>query len=153
MLDRDKTVLVVIDFQEKLLPTIPVTDEILPKAIKLIRFAQELGIPILWTEQYPRGLGRTVPEIAAELESMTAIEKTSFGCMGDAGFARPAGLILHTRPNAFAYEERDFFNGVFCVGRPFHYGLLLFWFRFTLRKPFQRPMKIRPLVFSRGSCP
>lgn len=88
MLDRNKTVLVVIDFQEKLLPTIPVADEVLPQAIKLIRFARELAIPILWTEQYPQGLGNTAPEIAAELEGLTAIEKTSFGCMGDAGFAR-----------------------------------------------------------------
>ena len=88
MLDRQNAVLVVVDFQEKLLPTIPVTDAILPQAIKLIRFARELDIPILWTEQYPRGLGATVPEIATELEGLAAIEKTSFGCMGDAGFVR-----------------------------------------------------------------
>jgi nicotinamidase-related amidase len=88
MLDRQKAVLVVVDFQEKLLPTIPVTDAILPQAIKLIRFARKFDIPILWTEQYPRGLGSTVPEIATELEGLTPIEKTSFGCMGDVGFER-----------------------------------------------------------------
>ena len=86
MLHRDTTVLVVIDFQERLMPKIPVAEPVLGNAVKLIRFARELALPILLTEQYPKGLGRTVPEIAAELEGVVPIEKTAFGCMGDSAF-------------------------------------------------------------------
>ncbi|HRK36215.1 MAG TPA: hydrolase [Candidatus Hydrogenedentes bacterium] len=87
MLDRDSATLVVIDFQEKLLPKIHDADAIGSQAIKLIRFARELGMPILWTEQYPKGLGHTVEPIAAELGGETPIEKTVFGCIAAPGFA------------------------------------------------------------------
>jgi len=87
MLDRDAVALVVIDFQEKLLPKILGADAVAEQGTKLIRFARELGIPILWTEQYPKGLGRTVAPVAAELESIVPIEKTAFGCLGDKAFA------------------------------------------------------------------
>jgi nicotinamidase-related amidase len=86
MLNRDSAVLVVIDFQEKLLPKIPVADALIPSAVRLIRFARELGLPILWTEQYPKGLGPTVDAIAGRLAGNTAMAKTSFGCFGDPGF-------------------------------------------------------------------
>lgn len=88
MLDRSTVALVVIDYQEKLLPKISGADAVAEQAIKLIRFARELEIPILWTEQYPKGLGHTVEPVAAELNGITAIEKTAFGCLGDPGFAQ-----------------------------------------------------------------
>lgn len=87
MLDRNTTTLVVIDYQEKLLPKIVNADAVSAQAIKLIRFARELDIPILWTEQYPKGLGHTVETVASELSGLTPIAKTAFGCLGDPGFA------------------------------------------------------------------
>jgi nicotinamidase-related amidase len=86
MLDRDAVSLVVIDYQEKLLPKIRCADEVSAQAIKLIRFARELDIPVLWTEQYPKGLGRTVLPIAEELTGISVFEKTAFGCLGDPAF-------------------------------------------------------------------
>ena len=86
MLNRDSAVLVVIDFQEKLLPKIPVADALIRAAVKLIRFTRELALPILWTEQYPKGLGATVDAIAGRLAGHSAMAKTSFGCFGDPGF-------------------------------------------------------------------
>ena len=65
MLDRSDTVLVVIDFQEKLLPKILGAENITAQAIKLIRFARGLDLPVLWTEQYPKGIGPTVETIAS----------------------------------------------------------------------------------------
>ena len=88
MLDRDAVALVVIDYQEKLLPKIRDADAVSGQAIKLIRFARELSIPTLWTEQYPKGLGHTIGPIAAELTGVTPIEKTAFGCLGDPAFAQ-----------------------------------------------------------------
>ncbi|MDQ1257870.1 MAG: hypothetical protein QG656_2478 [Candidatus Hydrogenedentes bacterium] len=86
MLDRAKTALLVVDFQEKLLPKITHADDIVPQAIRLIRFAHELELAVLVTEQYPKGLGRTVQPIVDELRGAVTIEKTAFGCFGDRGF-------------------------------------------------------------------
>ncbi|MCP4641659.1 MAG: hydrolase [bacterium] len=86
MIRRDGIVLLVIDFQDRLLPKIPVASAIIPQVKRMVRFCRELKIPILWTEQYPKGLGGTVNDVACELKGMDPIEKTAFGCMGDAGF-------------------------------------------------------------------
>ena len=87
MLDVSSAVLVVIDFQEKLLPKIARHEEVLRRALRLIRAVRLMGLPILWTEQYPKGLGRTVVPAAEALEGLTPIEKTAFGCMGSEGFS------------------------------------------------------------------
>ena len=73
MLDKAKAALVVIDFQDGLLPAIPVASSIVPQAAKLIRCCRELGVPVLWTEQYPKGLGRTTKLVADALEGLTPI--------------------------------------------------------------------------------
>lgn len=86
MIERKNVTLLVIDYQEKLLPKIHNADAVVAQAVRLIRFARELDIPILLTEQYPKGLGRTVDAIAKELDGIAPIEKTSFGCLGDDGF-------------------------------------------------------------------
>lgn len=90
MLERINAVLVVIDYQEALLAKIPSADVILPVGAKLIRFAKELDIPVLWTEQYPKGLGPTSAVIAHALDGGAPIEKLSFGCFGEGNFARAA---------------------------------------------------------------
>jgi len=87
MLDRKKAALVVIDFQDKLLSKIQHHESITPKVVNLVRFARELGLPVLWTEQYKKGLGPTNDAIAKELDGIPAIEKMAFGCLGDPNFA------------------------------------------------------------------
>ena len=91
MLDRNAVALVVIDYQEKLLPKINGADAVSEQGIKLIRFARGLDIPVLWTEQYPKGLGHTVGPIASELAGIAPIEKTAFGCLGEPAFAQALG--------------------------------------------------------------
>ena len=86
MIDRENTALIVIDYQDKLLTKIEVSKKIVKKTIKLIRFAKELEIPVLLTEQYPAGLGNTFKEIASQLEGNAPLEKMAFGCFGDDGF-------------------------------------------------------------------
>ncbi len=90
MLTRDNVALVVIDFQDGLLPTIPRADAVMTLAVKLIRFARLLELPILWTEQYPKGLGVTNERIAKELDGVPAMAKVAFGCFGDAAFEQAA---------------------------------------------------------------
>jgi len=77
--------LVVIDMQEKLLPLIRGWREVLTNVIKLVKTAKVLEIPIVATEQYPKGLGRTVPELV-ELLGVRPLEKTTFSCFGAKGF-------------------------------------------------------------------
>jgi nicotinamidase-related amidase len=87
MLDRDKAALIVIDFQDKLLSKIQRHESIVPKTVNLVRFARELALPVIWTEQYKKGLGPTNETIAKELEGIPALEKMAFGCLGDSNFA------------------------------------------------------------------
>ncbi len=79
------SVLVVIDVQDKLFPLMQQRDLLAARIATLMRGADALGIPILLTEQYPQGLGHTVPELAA-IGSPRLIEKTTFSCLGDEAF-------------------------------------------------------------------
>lgn len=79
--------LVVIDMQERLVPAMLAPANTLKNAALLITAAREVGVPTLLTEQYPEGLGRTKPEIAAVAENAPIFEKLHFSCMEDSGFA------------------------------------------------------------------
>ena len=86
-LDSDQAVLVVIDVQERLVPAMKekISKKIISNIELLLEGAKQLGIPVVTTEQYPRGLGHTVAELA-EACGDTVIEKASFGCCGEAKF-------------------------------------------------------------------
>lgn len=75
----DDSAVLVIDVQERLMPTIADRAKLARNCSILLRAANELAIPALVTEQYVRGLGRTVPEVAQSLANPAArIEKTRF---------------------------------------------------------------------------
>ena len=100
LISREGAALVVIDVQEKLLPKIADGERTVANIIKLIRFSKICGMPIILTEQYPKGLGKTVKEIKDEIPDIVTMEKTSFSCFGAQGFkdalakARISTLIL-----------------------------------------------------------
>ena len=78
-LNKNQCLLLCIDYQERLLPKIHMANEITRNAVIMIRAARVLSIPIIVTEQYPEGLGRTVNDIVEALgEYYRPIEKTSF---------------------------------------------------------------------------
>lgn len=78
-LHPDTTVLIVIDIQEHLVPTIIDRDRLVTNSAIMLRVASELGIPYFVTEQYPKGLGRIVEEIdTAMTDPSRRVEKTSF---------------------------------------------------------------------------
>ncbi len=83
-LDSESTLLMVIDFQEKLCKAMD--REILAKQAGnvsvLLEAARELGVPVLATEQYPAGLGETLPELKEKIPN-APLEKMSFSCCGD----------------------------------------------------------------------
>ena len=86
-LDAEKAVLVVIDVQERLVPAMPedIYLRLRNTVAMLVEVAGLLGLPVVTTEQYPKGIGHTVPELAAACNE-TVIEKVSFGCCGEEAF-------------------------------------------------------------------
>src|SRR5580765_8200054 len=85
---RAKAGLVVIDIQERLLPSIFESERVIRNTVKLIKGARVLGIPVLVTEQYKKGLGATTPAVAAEIAGFTQMEKVAFSACGAAGFEK-----------------------------------------------------------------
>jgi len=86
-LDRSKTVLLVIDVQEKL--SRAMDQQVLEKATRnisiLLDAAAEMEIPVVATEQYVKGLGETVPALKEKFPQ-AALEKMTFSCCGGDGF-------------------------------------------------------------------
>ena len=87
-LERTKAALVVVDIQSRLTPAMP--PDTLARVLKytraLLGAAKELGLPVLATEQYPKGLGPLVPEVR-ELLPSPPLEKVHFSCGADPAFA------------------------------------------------------------------
>jgi nicotinamidase-related amidase len=81
-LEAERTVLVVIDIQEKLLPPIFQREQLLRNSALLIRLARILQMPVLMSTQYAKGLGDTVPQIRSLLPDVAAIDKQMFSCFG-----------------------------------------------------------------------
>jgi nicotinamidase-related amidase len=82
-LDRKQAQLLVVDMQEKLLPSIAEHAAVTSQAERMIRAATILQLPITVSEQYPRGLGRTVPAILAAAEGAARCEKLTFSFCAD----------------------------------------------------------------------
>ena len=85
-LEAEHCALVVIDIQEKLLPPIFQTEQLVRNAQLLIRAAGILKIPALVSTQYAKGLGGTVPDVASLLQGSEPIDKTLFSCFGSDAF-------------------------------------------------------------------
>ena len=94
-LPRQGTTLVVVDVQERLAPAMPapVYRQVLANIQLLRQAAGLLDLPVLTTEQYPRGLGPTV----AELRGGQTVEKITFGCCGEPAFLKALSALLTRR--------------------------------------------------------
>ena len=80
---RDSTALLVVDIQERFIPVIHDGKAVGENSVVAIRAARELGLPVLTTEQYPKALGVTVPEVVAVLgDAYEPHEKTAFSACG-----------------------------------------------------------------------
>ncbi|MFH1328238.1 MAG: hydrolase [Candidatus Bathyarchaeota archaeon] len=86
LISREKTALVIIDVQEKLLQLVSEKEKLVKNIVKLIKFAEIINIPIILTEQYPKGLGLTVKAIRKTLTGVSPIAKTSFNCFASKEF-------------------------------------------------------------------
>lgn len=114
-LDRDRAALVVIDVQEGFRKAIPGFDAIAAATATMVRGAATLGLPIIVTEQYPKGLGATVEEVAAHLpDGAEPLAKTVFSAAAADGFdlagreqAIVCGIETHVCVNQTSLELLD----------------------------------------------
>ncbi|MFA5073739.1 MAG: isochorismatase family protein [Nitrospirota bacterium] len=85
-LDENNAVLLIIDVQERLVPAMPKKELVIKNSLHLIELATMMNIPIIVTEQYPKGLGKTVSEIQSALPQYQPIEKKTFCCCREPEF-------------------------------------------------------------------
>ena len=85
LIQRDRSLLLVVDIQEKLAPAIADGPSAVSNALKLIAAANRLAIPLFLSEQYVRGLGQSLPEIRNAAVNAHIFEKTSFSCPAEPG--------------------------------------------------------------------
>jgi nicotinamidase-related amidase len=114
-LDPNRTTLVVVDVQEAFRKAIPDFDRIAGAIATLIEGASIIGVPVVLTEQYPKGLGETVPEVAEHLpEGTEPLEKVVFSAaeaedfdLGGRDQALVCGVETHVCVNQTALDLLD----------------------------------------------
>ena len=88
LVQRGRSALAVIDMQERLMPAIADADAVTRAAGILIEAARHLEVPVVVTEQYPKGLGPTVETIAGRLPNgARVVEKMTFSAARNLDFA------------------------------------------------------------------
>jgi nicotinamidase-related amidase len=88
LIEAARSHLLVVDLQERLLPAIPASPQAVPRSLVLIAAAEQFGVPVSVTEQYPKGIGPSVAAIREALPASATIhEKISFAASGNEAFA------------------------------------------------------------------
>ncbi len=82
----EESIAVVVDVQERLFPHIHDAESLTRRLQVFIRGMHILGIPLVVTQQYTRGLGPTIASLAGVIGDFTPVEKTAFSCCGEPGF-------------------------------------------------------------------
>ena len=88
MITTEDTALVLVDVQGKLAQSMHNKKDLFENLKKMVKGAQVLGVPILWAEQNPDGLGPTMPEIAELFTNQSPVSKFSFSCCGSDQFLK-----------------------------------------------------------------
>ncbi len=86
MFSADSAALLIIDIQERLFRVMHDREALQEKAVTLIQGAQLLDLPVILTEQYPKGLGQTIPAITQVLNTYEPVEKQTFSCCNNRDF-------------------------------------------------------------------
>jgi nicotinamidase-related amidase len=86
LLDRKHSVLVIIDVQERLYPSIHEHERMLSRIDLLLAAANLMKIPVILTEQYPKGLGNTIEAIRRLIPNVEPLSKMDFSCLPAPGF-------------------------------------------------------------------
>ncbi|MBL8661020.1 MAG: hydrolase [Rhodospirillales bacterium] len=87
LINATDSCVLIVDIQDRLLPAVGEPDAVVANAAILLKAAAALGVPVLASEQYPKGIGHTVAPIGALLPPGSVVEKVHFSCMADPAFA------------------------------------------------------------------
>jgi len=79
-INRGNTIALIVDYQEKLMPVIYEKEKLLDNSVKLINGLRILGIPMIMTQQYTKGIGMTVSQIVEACGTIEYVDKKSFSC-------------------------------------------------------------------------
>ena len=93
-LSKDASVLIIVDIQDRLANAMQVKDQVINNCLHLIELAKLYKIPVILTEQYPKGLGSTVEAIRNALSAYQSIEKSSFSCCGEPNFSEAISDLM-----------------------------------------------------------
>ena len=93
LIDRDQSLVVLIDIQQRLAPEIAEHREVENAAAWVLQVALQLDVPVIATEQYPGGLGHTVPLLAELLPAHSVIEKMHFSAFKEEAFRRKVAQL------------------------------------------------------------
>ncbi|MFO1233935.1 MAG: hydrolase [Rivihabitans pingtungensis] len=83
LMQRDDATLLVVDIQDKLLPAVLDPQGLVERAGWLISAANDLGLPVVLSEQYPSGLGHTVEALRQLCPDAPTVEKKHFSCVAE----------------------------------------------------------------------
>ena len=107
LLDASRSTLVVIDLQGKLVHMVHRPGLVLEASRRLLRLADLFAVPVVLTEQYPKGIGPTEASIREAFDGLATpkffLEKTAFGCCGDPGFE----ALLQQARSGLAPQQRQ----------------------------------------------
>jgi nicotinamidase-related amidase len=92
LVNFDDCLLLVVDVQVKLIEKIYKKEDLIVNTKKLINVFNTLNLPIIVTEQYPKGLGATVDFIIKDLTTYNKVEKTTFSCFANIKFKKLLNL-------------------------------------------------------------
>ncbi|MGB0748914.1 MAG: hydrolase [Magnetospiraceae bacterium] len=91
------SILVIVDVQKNLLPVMSQADAVLGNLVRLVKGAHRLGVPVIASEQYPKGIGPTVDDLRGLPGFETVIEKMTFSCLGETNFVKQFAAIARPR--------------------------------------------------------
>jgi nicotinamidase-related amidase len=113
-LDRDRSIVVIVDMQGRLMEMVHRPRLVIDATVRLLRLAELFAVPVVLTEQYPRGLGPTHDVVRAGFDALSVprreVVKDAFGCCEEPGFeaalaALRPGLEPHRRQIVLAGIE------------------------------------------------
>lgn len=79
----ERTGLLVVDIQDRLMRVIPACDEVVKNSVLLLKAASIMGLPIVATTQYAARIGALLPEITAEMAGLDPLDKLEFNCFAN----------------------------------------------------------------------
>lgn len=88
LISQDQSLLVLIDVQEKLFAKVVNSDALVSRCAWLLKLARTMGVPILASEQYPKGLGATIDSLAHYVAPEECISKVHFSCMQEPNYIK-----------------------------------------------------------------